>query len=237
MAGVKGRTKKIRLTDAQRLAAEANAGLIDGATNYALTRYPMLRNWRNHDIDDIRQIVSIGYMKAVATYDLSRGATLKTYAYSVSARHTEATWRIAHTLGRGGGAHGGACGDDLALSFDQLAEEHPYGEFAADPHAANPEVLLEKIAMQADLHNAIKNCLTAQEQDIVLRAADGATLAEIAQDYGVCRERIRQINSKAIRKLRTELIKRGYSELIPVANREGRKRDWREKQARRAQQC
>lgn len=236
MAGIKGQAKKIRLTDAQRLAAEANAGLIDGATNYTLKRYPMVRGWRNHDIDDIRQIVSIGYLKAIATYDISRGAALKTYVYSVSARHTEATWRAAHTLGRGGGAHGGTCEDDSALSFDRLAEEHPFGEFVADPHAANPETQLEKIAMQTDLHDAL-NCLTSRERDIVLRAADGTTLAEIAQDYGVCRERIRRINGKAVRKLRTELIKRGYSELIPVANREGCKRDRRERPVRRAQQC
>lgn len=237
MAGVKGRAKKIRLTDAQRLAAEANARLIDGATNYALTRYPMLRNWRNHDIDDIHQIVSIGYMKAVATYDLSRGATLKTYVYRVSTRHAEATWRIAHTLGRGGGAHDGACMDDLALSLDRLVEEHPCGDFAADQYAENPESMLEKLVMQADLRDAIEQCLDQRERDVALRVAEGATLEEIAQDYGVVRERIRQINTKAVRKLRAELIKRGYTELIPVENRDGRKRGWHERPPRRTTKC
>ena len=237
MAGVKGRAKKIRLTDAQRLAAEANARLIDGATNYALTRYPMLRNWRNHDIDDIRQIVSIGYMKAVATYDPSRGVTLKTYAYRVSARHAEATWRIAHTLGRGGGAHDGACRDDLALSLNWLIEEHPCGSLAADQYAENPEAMLEKLAMQSDLREAIEKRLTPREQEIVLRVADGETLGAIAQDYGVTCERIRQINTIAIRKLRTELIRNGYAELIPVANRDGRKRGWHERPPRRTTQC
>lgn len=237
MAGIKGRAKKIRLTDAQRLAAEANARLIDGATNYALTRYPMFRNWRNHDIDDIRQIVSIGYMKAVATYDLSRGATLKTHVYRVATRHAEATWRIAHTLGRGGGAHDGTCMDDLALSLDRLTEEHPCGDFAADQYAENPESMLERLAMQSDLRDAIENCLTPREREIALRVADGETLETIAQDYGVTRERIRQINTIAIRKLRTELIRNGYAELIPVANRDGRRRGWHEKPPRRTTQC
>ena len=70
----------------------------------------------------------------------------------------------------------------------------------------NPEMLLDRIALKSDLAEAL-NTLTPKEQEILIKryGLDGEgprTLEDVAKDYGVTRERIRQIEAKALRKLR-----------------------------------
>ena len=70
----------------------------------------------------------------------------------------------------------------------------------------NPEVLLDRIALKSDLMEALST-LTPREEKIIMErfGLDGMgarKLEEIAKDYGLTRERIRQIEQKALRKLR-----------------------------------
>jgi RNA polymerase sigma-32 factor len=54
------------------------------------------------------------------------------------------------------------------------------------------------------------NCLNSREQDIIARRYlqdNSETLANIGKDLGVTKERIRQIESRAIRKMRHHLLK------------------------------
>ena len=44
---------------------------------------------------------------------------------------------------------------------------------------------------------------------IVMARAEGARLDELAEEYGVCRERIRQFEAKALRQMRARAIKHG----------------------------
>ena len=80
------------------------------------------------------------------------------------------------------------------------------GDFVpADPRN-NPEFQLELLAMKSDLAEVL-NTLKPREQEVLtLRyGLDGngtRTLEEVGKEYGVTRERIRQIEMKAIRKLR-----------------------------------
>lgn len=54
------------------------------------------------------------------------------------------------------------------------------------------------------------------------RVADGMTLDEIAQHFGLTRERIRQIEFKALRKVRAKLKARGltFKDLLPTLNKD-----------------
>jgi len=71
-----------------------------------------------------------------------------------------------------------------------------------------PDIMLEKIEEKSLVKTAMSNALgmlTDRERDIVTRrSVDGETFDSIASSEGVTRERIRQIEQKALRKLRHE---------------------------------
>ena len=89
-------------------------------------------------------------------------------------------------------------------------EESTLGDFVRDEDGLNPY----EYAKKEGLHKAIKECLsTLNEREanvIILRyGLDGRepkTLEEVGVEFGVTRERIRQIESKAIKKLRCPKI-------------------------------
>ena len=74
--------------------------------------------------------------------------------------------------------------------------------------------LEETIARQQlrdSLHDAIEACLRPREQEVLclrfgLDGGDSQTLGEVAQKYGVTRERVRQIEVRALRRLRRASI-------------------------------
>lgn len=84
--------------------------------------------------------------------------------------------------------------------------ETSIGDLIADHAAENPFANLVKEANH-QIIEAVLNTLSAREADILrmrfgINAAKPMTLEEVGQHYGVTRERIRQVENKAIRKLR-----------------------------------
>ncbi|HSH70567.1 MAG TPA: sigma-70 family RNA polymerase sigma factor [Deferrisomatales bacterium] len=95
------------------------------------------------------------------------------------------------------------------FSLDQpMGDEEDFslGDTLEDPHAADPsEVMLEE--NRVELLQEWLEHLSPREQDILrlrygLYEGDPLTLEEIGRRYGVTRERIRQIEMAALRKLR-----------------------------------
>ena len=85
-------------------------------------------------------------------------------------------------------------------------EESELGEFIPDESADSVEDIVVKRELRRQLDETMKS-LTPRERDILeLRFGwnddRGRTLEEIGEMYGVTRERIRQIEAKALRKLR-----------------------------------
>ena len=73
----------------------------------------------------------------------------------------------------------------------------------------------ESVTLDSEIHNLIENalcCLTDREADILKRrygidsADDGMTLEEVGEIYNVTRERIRQIQQKALLQLQTSRL-------------------------------
>ena len=85
----------------------------------------------------------------------------------------------------------------------------------ADDRTPDPE----KILQDEDLHAQIQawlNELSDKQREVVerrfgLNGREIATLEQVGADIGVTRERVRQIQVEALRRLRSMLEKRGYS--------------------------
>lgn len=86
------------------------------------------------------------------------------------------------------------------------SEDTGFGELMADKNALDPENLV----IEADMHKKVREVVLSlgpKEKEIIHRRFDiggnePETLEEIAADFGVSRERIRQIEEKALYKLR-----------------------------------
>lgn len=108
---------------------------------------------------------------------------------------------------------------EIALDMSQMIssldvpigddEETSVGDLVADPHLENP---LKKMTEECnkEIIESVLSTLTSREADVLRRRfglIDGEpqTLEEIGQSYGVTRERIRQIETKAMRKMRNPM--------------------------------
>ena len=91
---------------------------------------------------------------------------------------------------------------------DPVGEEDDssYGDFIADDVNPNPEEYTANEAMKRELNTLLSNLSDREERVIKLRFGliDGRTktLEEVGKEFNVTRERIRQIEAKALRKLR-----------------------------------
>ncbi len=101
-------------------------------------------------------------------------------------------------------------GQDVALepSSDEDDERVAPIAYLADPHAEPSEVLAER-QMQALQEDGLKKALAsldARSRNIIARRwlhdGESATLHELAAEYGVSAERIRQIEAKAMQKMK-----------------------------------
>lgn len=102
------------------------------------------------------------------------------------------------------------------ISQDPVSLETPIGEeedshlgdFISDDNAISPSDMAERVDLRERVRGEL-NCLTAREQRVlILRFGikDGKprTLEEVGKIFNVTRERIRQIEAKALRKLRNQ---------------------------------
>ena len=91
---------------------------------------------------------------------------------------------------------------------DPVGEEDDssYGDFVPDNENPNPEEYTANEALKREINTLLSNLSDREERVIKLRFGliDGRTktLEEVGKEFGVTRERIRQIEAKALRKLR-----------------------------------
>lgn len=170
--------------------------LVTANMGYVVT---LARQYRS-DILDTNDLVSegaIGLMKAAEKYDPERGKPFVTFAAPYIRRSIEA-------------AIGKSSSDTDVRSTDESLPVGSRNNFTLlnvleDVHAEKADVLVEEDTLNDDLL-ACTDVLSDREHEVISRyyGLKGwrQTMAEIAEDMGLKRERVRQERDKAVRKLR-----------------------------------
>jgi RNA polymerase primary sigma factor len=147
--------------------------------------------------DDLISEGSIGMMKAAAKYDPSRGKPFVTFAAPYIRHSIEtAISRLETTI-------------DVRSTDESLPvgsrNNYTLLNVLEDVNAEKADAIVEENSLNDDLLDCI-DVLNDREREVVSRyyGLKGwrQTMAEIAEDMGLKRERVRQERDKAVRKLR-----------------------------------
>lgn len=153
-----------------------------------------------------------GLMKAMDRFDYEKG--YKTISYSV--------WWIRQSILEALKERNSIKSDDLPQDFEKPIDsddENPY----ISSEEINTEKFIDEPSTEASENNEIHKilslllpCLSEKEQIVIKNyfGCDGAkelTLEEIGKGMGLTKERVRQIKEKALKKLRSEALKKSIT--------------------------
>ena len=204
------------------LVQEGNIGLMKAAERYQYRKgfkFSTYATWW------IRQ----GITRALA--DQSRTIRIPVHQTEASHRILRVTRRLGQQLGRPAKLEEIASAlrmrperlHETVQAFPEpVALEHPvgdggteFGELLPDLQAVSPDAHVHRTEMTHQLDRILEN-LTPREQTVIrLRFGIGydqpSTLEQVGQNLAVTRERIRQIEAKALKKLKTPAIKEMFA--------------------------
>lgn len=155
-----------------------------------------LKRW--YEIDDLLSIGLQQLWHASAIYDPNHEpkATFGTYAhYSVFGRYQAIyLWHMSSRRRE----------ERWALSLDEAADDgSPVRQFPAPETPADRELMLTRD--RAVLEAALLTLMPREREVIRGRFVDDRPLSDLAEQYGISRERVRQLEARSLQKLRNVL--------------------------------
>ena len=103
------------------------------------------------------------------------------------------------------------------------SDESQFGDFIEDPQAVNPAEATVAFALRRQTESVLETLSPKEREVIRMRfgLSDGAepTLAELGEKFSLTRERIRQIEAAALRKLRDPALSRRLSSFVEPRER------------------
>ena len=97
-------------------------------------------------------------------------------------------------------------------------DDSSIGDFVADTNTVTPEVNVENVMLREELDNLLAELKPREREVLIMRFGlqdgHGKTLEEVGKYFNVTRERIRQIESKALRKLRIPMRSRKIKDFL-----------------------
>ena len=158
----------------------------------------------NNSVQSFKEIISegiYGMIDAVKNFDLSKNVRFITYA----------SWWVKYRIGEWLKSKSVIKGCDNIISLNAPIENTDDKCTIEDTIPCEYSSIDEYVDREHDtgcsviLKDAL-SCLNEREIDIVKRYNKGDSLENIASDYGISRERIRQINMRAMEKMKKYLI-------------------------------
>lgn len=108
--------------------------------------------------------------------------------------------------------------DRSTVSLEPVGDEQGLGDTLADVKVEMPSDVVDRHALSVSLHEALAELGERERQLMILRFGldDGRphSLEEVGQVFGVTRERVRQIESKTLAKLRGPLSRHNIEEFL-----------------------
>lgn len=180
-----------RIVPAQRTVTDEEVKRFTPAAHWIARKYQSkLAGLVDHE--DLLAECMIAIWDGVASFDPDRGANIMTWVSKKMHQSMCRLLKIWKTSKRAG-------------ARDEVSLDKTYGDDGdSDGHGfmVQSELDTEALATQHERAAAVWNALTrlpARERDILLgRFDDDETLKEIGDRHGVCRERIRQLEERAL---------------------------------------
>ena len=183
-----------------RLAAQGDAAarqrLVEANLRFVIS---VAKRYQNQGVplEDLVNEGNIGLIRAAARFDPDRGVRFVTYAVwwirQAMLNALRPAWTAAWTL-------------SLDSPIADLEDAEPFGASLADTSAERPEEAMAAASLRDDLDTVLAG-LSCREAGILrhrygLAGLEPATLLETSRKHGLSKERVRQIETKALRKLR-----------------------------------
>lgn len=157
------------------------------------------------ELEDLVQEGALGLMRAARLFDPELGVKFSTYASIWIRSHMQKALDKAKPRSKN---RAGKAPERAHLSLDKTVREgelETYHDIVPDPNAPNPEAIAAANQAKTRLRKAIAGLPKQQERRVMTRRMRGDTFEAIALDFGVTRQRIQQIEAKAIERLRKAL--------------------------------
>ncbi|MEG2869022.1 MAG: sigma-70 family RNA polymerase sigma factor [Terrisporobacter sp.] len=164
------------------------------------------------ELEDLEQIASVGLFKGFENYDDSKGASLKTWLYSVAER---AIFREFTDMKRIKRQSSYEC---ISLNIP-TGEEGTYLEEIIPDNNINIEHSVTDKLLIASYKEEVDSCLFGREREVVYKILfEDKTNAELAREYNITDQKVKNIQTKGFRNLRhkSRMIRDKWMELKEV---------------------